>query len=190
MHAPDAPSDPTCPSKPNRRSPKLLDRVRRECRRRSYSLHTERAQCRWIVRYVRYHGTRYPNQLYADHAKRYLTYLANERSVAASTQNQALNALVVLYREVLGIHLDAFDDYQRAKRPERLPVVLTREEVHAVLASMRGEARLAASLLYGAGLRQKEALRLRVKDVDFGYEQITVRDGKGAERSGTERSFG
>lgn len=147
MYSPDHSSDAARPSKRSARSPKLLDRVRRECRRRSYSLHTERAYCRWIVRYVRYHGTRHPNQLEAEHVKQYLTYLANERGVAASTQNQALNALVFLYREVLGTHLDAFDDYQRAKRPERLPVVLTRKEVRALLAAMRGMHRLIASLL-------------------------------------------
>jgi integron integrase len=179
MHSPDARSNPSGTPPHDRRSPKLLDRVRRECRRRGYSIHTERAYCRWIVRYVRYHGTRHPNQLGAHHLKQYLTYLANERAVAASTQNQALSALVFLYREVLGIHLDAFDDYQRAKRPERLPVVLTREEVHAVLASMRGVHRLIASLLYGSGLRLREALRLRVKDIDVDYQQLTVREGKG-----------
>jgi integrase len=176
MHSPDARSNPSGTPPHDRRSPKLLDRVRRECRRRGYSIHTERAYCRWIVRYVRYHGTRHPNQLGAHHLKQYLTYLANERAVAVSTQNQALSALVFLYREVLEMDLGDLDDFKRAKRPERLPVVLTREEVRAVLSAMRGEARLAASLLYGAGLRQKEVLRLRVKDVDFGYEQITIRE--------------
>jgi len=159
--------------------PKLLDRVRAVCRRRGYSIHTERAYCQWTRRYVRYHGTRHPRTLGAGHVARFLTYLATERTVAPATQNQALSALAFLYQEVLEMELGDLDDFQRAKRPERLPVVLTREEVRAVLTAMRGEARLAASLLYGAGLRQIEMLRLRVKDVDFGYEQITVRDGKG-----------
>jgi len=163
--------------------PKLLDRARAVCRRRGYSIHTERAYCQWTRRYVRYHGTRHPSTLGAGHVAQFLTYLATERTVAPATQNQALSALVFLYQEVLKMELSDLGDFQRAKWPERLPVVLTREEVRAVLSAMRGEARLAASLLYGAGLRQNEVLRLRVKDVDFGYEQITVRDGKGAERS-------
>jgi integrase len=153
--------------------------VRAVCRRRGYSIHTERAYCQWTRRYVRYHGTRHPRTLGARQVEQFLAYLATERTVAASTQNQALSALVFLYQEVLEMELGDLGDFKRAKRPEQLPVVLTREEVRAILGAMRGEARLAASLLYGAGLRQKEALRLRVKDLDFGYEQITVRDGKG-----------
>ena len=164
---------------PHDNKPKLLDRVRSACRVRGYSLHTERAYCQWTKRYVLHHGTRHPREMGAAEVRSYLTYLAKERDVAASTQNQALSALLFLYQDVLDIDLGEVGTFVRAKRPTRLPVVLTRAEVARVLHATKGEARLAASLLYGAGLRRSEVLRLRVKDLDFGYGQILVRDGKG-----------
>jgi integron integrase len=115
----------------------------------------------------------------ADEIRQYLSYLANEGQVAASTQNQALSALLFLYREVLGIDLPFIDGIERAKRPVRVPVVLTREEANGILAHLGGVYHLMGGLLYGAGLRLMECMRLRVKDIDFGYKQITVRDGKG-----------
>ncbi len=166
-------------TKSSPRSPKLLDRVRSACQRRRYSYHTEKAYCRWIKRFVRFHGTVHPRRLGAGHVRLFLDHLATEREVAASTQNQALNALIFLYKNVLDIDLGSIGDFQRAQRSRRLPVVLTREEVRAVLGQMKGPNRLVALLLYGAGLRLTEALRLRVKDVDAAYGQILVRDGKG-----------
>ena len=151
---------------PHDNKPKLLDRVRSACRVRGYSLHTERAYCQWTKRYVLHHGTRHPREMGAAEVRSYLTYLAKERDVAASTQNQALSALLFLYQDVLDIDLGEVGTFVRAKRPNRLPVVLTRAEVARVLHATKGEARLAASLLYGAGLRRSEVLRLRVKDLD------------------------
>jgi integron integrase len=159
--------------------PKLLGQVRSACQRKGYSYRTEQTYVRWIVRYIRYHGTRHPKDFDATHVRTYLSYLATERAVAASTQNQALNALLFLHRTVLGTTWTHVDGFTRAKTPERLPVVLTRDEVAALLAGMEGTNRLVARLLYGAGLRISEALRLRIKDIDFGYQQITVRQGKG-----------
>lgn len=161
------------------RSPSLLSRVRALCQRKGYSYRTEQTYSRWIVRYVKYHGTTHPRALDKQDVRDYLSYLATERNLAASTQNQALNALLFLYRDVLGREWDGVTDFERAKEPERLPVVLTPEEVTALLGAMSGTNRLVAGLLYGAGLRLSEALRLRVKDLDFDYEQILVRQGKG-----------
>jgi integron integrase len=160
-------------------SPKLLDAVRSACRRRGYSLRTEQSYSRWIVRYVRFHGTRHPRTLGAEEVRAYLSHLATTRNVAASTQNQALNALVFLYDQVLHTELGSFRGFVRAKRPRRLPLVLSREEVRRLLTAMRSTNRLIASLLYGAGLRISEALRLRVKDLDFDRHQLMVRAGKG-----------
>jgi len=160
-------------------SPSLLDRVRAACQRKGYSYRTEQAYTRWVVRYVKYHDTTHPRALDKQDVRDYLSYLAAGRNLAASTQNQALNALLFLYRDVLGRAWKRVDDFERAKEPERLPVVLTPEEAKAVLAKMEGPNGLVAHLLYGAGLRLSEALRLRVKDLDFDYEQIVVRQGKG-----------
>lgn len=165
------------PSTP--KAPKLLDQVRLTCQRKGYSIHTARAYVGWVRRYVLFHGTRHPCKLDARHVEAFLSYLAADREVAASTQNQALSALAFLYREVLEIEIGSFDQFDRAKRGRRLPVVLTRSEVGALLDKMHGTLRLVASLLYGAGLRLSEALRLRVKDLDFEYSRITVRQGKG-----------
>ena len=158
---------------------KLLDRLRRACRTRHLSLRTERAYLRWVRQYVRYHGLRHPLDLTESDVRAFLEHLAVERRVAASTQNQALAALIFLYAHVLDRPLGDLGPVVRARRPKQLPVVLTREEVAAVLANLTGHHRLIGGLLYGAGLRLMEALRLRVKDVEFARRQILVRDGKG-----------
>ena len=165
-------------------SPRLLDRVRDEIRRRHYSYRTEQTYLHWIKRFIYFSGKRHPRELGAAEVTAFLSHLASEREVAASTQNQALSALLFLYGPVLGIGLPWMKDIVRAKRPVRVPVVLTREEVRALLAQLEGTKWLMAALLYGAGMRLRECLKLRVKDVDFGYRQITVRDGKGANAPG------
>ena len=159
--------------------PKLLDQVRQIIRLKHYSIRTERAYVDWIKRFILFHSKRHPNDMGASEVQAFLTYLAVEKNVAASTQQQALSALLFLYREVLHQTLPWMDDITRAKKPKRLPVVLTQEEVRVVLSHLEGHTWLMASLLYGAGLRLMECLRLRVKDVDFGYRQLIVRDGKG-----------
>jgi integron integrase len=165
----------TLPSDP----PRLLDQLRAAIRTRHYSRRTEEAYTRWVARYVRFHGLRHPRELGHEEIRTFLSHLAVRRQVAASTQNQALAALLFLYRQVLGVDLPPIGEVVRAKRPARLPVVLTRAEVTRVLAEMSGTPRLVAGLLYGSGLRLLEALRLRVKDVDFEMHQVTVREGKG-----------
>ena len=159
--------------------PKLLDQVRAALRVKHYSLRTEDAYINWIKRFIIFHGKRHPSDMGEREVNEFLSYLAVKRNVAASTQNQALSALVFLYKEALNKPLGWLGDVARAKKPERLPVVLTREEALALLNHLTGTSLLVASLLYGSGLRLLEALRLRVKDVDFNYNQITVRDGKG-----------
>ncbi|PYM94493.1 MAG: integron integrase [Candidatus Rokuibacteriota bacterium] len=161
------------------RPPRLLDRVRDAVRARHYSRRTERAYVAWIRRFILFHGKRHPSQMGAPELTRFLSSLAVEENVAASTQNQALSALLFLYREVLEQDMPWLDDVVRAKRPVRLPIVLTRDEVRAILRQLRGTARLMAILLYGSGLRLLECARLRVQDVDFERHQITVRAGKG-----------
>jgi integron integrase len=160
-------------------APKLLDRVRFHLRVKHYSMRTEKAYLDWIRRYVLFHKKRHPNEMAEEEIAAFLTHLAVDRHVAASTQNQALSALLFLYQQVLEKKLDFIDKVERVKRPARIPVVFTRQEARAVLARMRDDYRLMAELLYGAGLRLLECIRLRVKDVDFAYGQITVRDGKG-----------
>ena len=162
------------------RSPKLLDQVRTTIRRKHYSLRTEKAYVDWIKRYIFFHQKRHPVEMGAPEMEQFLNHLAVEKNVAASTQNQALSALVFLYREVLKKDFEWMKNLERARKPERLPVVLTESEVRHVLAHLDGRHWLMASLLYGSGLRLMECVRLRVKDVDFEYRQITVRDGKGA----------
>ena len=163
-----------------RQNSKLLDAVRTACRLRHLSLRTEQAYLRWTVRFVRFHGLRHPRTLSAADVRAFLSHLAVEKNVAASTQNQALSALLFLYKQVLVQELGDLGEVVRARRPKRLPVVLTRAEVHAVLAQMRGTPLLIAGLLYGAGLRLMEGLRQRVKDLDFAQHPLIVRDGKGA----------
>ena len=159
---------------------KLLDQVRDVVRRKHYSLRTEQAYTDWIRRFILYHGKRHPREMAEAEVTEFLTYLAREGRVAASTQNQALSALLFLYKEVLNQEIGWLEGVERAKTPARLPVVLTRDEVHKIFTRLHGTYRLMAGLLYGSGLRLMECVRLRVKDIDFGYLRITVRDGKGA----------
>ena len=159
--------------------PRLLDQVRERIRVKHYSLRTEQAYIHWIKRFIFFHGKRHPKEMSALEVEAFLSHLATELNVAASTQSQALAALLFLYREVLAIELPWLDNITRAKKPQRLPVVLTSAEVRTILARLDGRNTLMANLLYGAGLRLMEVLRLRVKDLDFEMRQITVRDGKG-----------
>jgi integron integrase len=157
----------------------LYQAVQDTLRRRHFSYRTEQRYLEVIRDYVRFHERKNPLRLGVPEIRDYLTYLAVERNVAASTQNVAFNALLFLYRDVLEIALPQIEGVERAKRPERLPVVLTRAEVRAVLSHLTGTQRLMASLLYGAGLRLMECVRLRVKDIDFAQNQLTIREGKG-----------
>lgn len=158
---------------------KLLDRVREILRVKHYSIRTEAAYLSWIKRYILFHNMRHPKTMGTPEIEAFLTHLAVQNNVAASTQNQALCALLFLYKEVLHQEIGSVDAV-RAKKPKRLPVVLSREEVERVIAAMTGINQLVARLLYGSGLRLIECLRLRVKDIDFAYRQIVVRDGKGS----------
>ncbi len=161
------------------RPPKLLDRVRQAIRTRHYSRRTEEAYVLWIRRYILFHGKRHPREMGAAEVSAFLTSLAVDRKVSASTQSQALSAILFLYQEVLGGDLPRLQDVVRARAPRRLPVVLTRDEVRRVITRLEGMHLLIARLLYGSGLRLLECLRLRVKDVDFPANQIVVRGGKG-----------
>ena len=160
--------------------PRLLDRVRQALQTIHRSRHTQKAYVGWIRRYIVFHGKRHPTEMGAKEVTQFLTSLAVQRHVAASTQNQALAALLFLYRVVLEQNLPWLDDLVRARRPEHLPVVLTRDEVRAVLQHLTGVPHLLALLYYGAGLRLLEGARLRAQDVDFGANLIVVRNGKGA----------
>jgi integron integrase len=167
------------PAPPPAGPPKLLDLLRDTLRRRHYSLHTEDAYVNWCRRFILFHHKRHPADMGEGEIRQFLTHLAVDRQVAAATQNQALNALVFLYTRVLERDLGAFGAVERAARPDRLPVVLTRDEVRRVLVALDGVPRLIGELLYGGGLRVMEAVRLRVKDLDFGQNHVVVRDGKG-----------
>jgi len=160
-------------------APRLLDRVRAAIRLRHYSPRTEKAYVGWTRRFVLFHGRRHPDSMAADEVTRFLSHLAVEGKVSASTQNQALSALLFLYRNVLGRELSWMDEIVRARRPSRLPVVLARGEVAALLRELQGVEKLMASLLYGSGLRLLECCRLRVKDIEFSRGELLVRDGKG-----------
>jgi integron integrase len=162
------------------RPPRLLDRVREANRLRHGSRSTEKSYVAWIRRFIVFHGKRHPAEMGAAEVAQFLSSLAVEGKVAASTQNQALSALLFLYRYVLHQDLPWIEDVVRARRPKHLPVVLTRDEVRAVISRLEGTPRLMATLLYGSGLRLLECARLRVQDVDFSMNQIVVRDGKGA----------
>ena len=162
------------------RSPRLLDLVRERIRLRHYSVRTEQAYVGWIRRFILANGKRHPKELGASEVEAFLTRLATKGNVAAATQNQALSALLFLYKVVLEIDLPWMEDVVRAKRPRRLPVVLSQEEVARLLAAMpEGLPELMARLLYGTGMRLMECLRLRIKDVDFARREICVRSGKG-----------
>lgn len=159
--------------------PKLLEQVAARLRVKHYSLRTEKTYVDWIKRYIWFHGKRHPQEMGAAEVEEFLSHLAVARSVSASTQNQAKSALLFLYREVLQIELPWLDKVTQAKAPKRMPVVMTRDEVQAVLSRMDGSVWLVASLLYGSGLRIMECLRLQVKDVDLARCEILVREGKG-----------
>ncbi len=159
--------------------PKLLDQVVAKMRVKHYSLRTEKSYVDWIKRYIWHFDKRHPKDMGAAEVEAFLTHLAVDRNVSASTQNQAKSALLYLYKEVLGVELPWLDNVTQAKVPQRMPVVLTQAEVQAVLSRMDGTMWLIASLLYGSGLRIMEASRLRVKDVDFAQREILVREGKG-----------
>lgn len=174
------PNEPvSTPDGPIPGKPRLLNQVRRRLRLKHYSLRTEEAYVAWIRRYILFHGKRHPVDLGGAEVEGFLTHLAVEGKVAPSTQNQALSALLFLYREVLDIELPWAEGMQRAKRKPRLPVVLTVSEVQSVLARMESTPLLLAQLLYGSGLRLMECMRLRIKDVDFERREILVREGKG-----------
>ena len=159
--------------------PRLLDRVRAAVRTRHYSRRTEAAYVSWIRRFILFHQRRHPTEMGATEIQQFLSWLAVRRRVSASTQNQALSALLFLYRMVLGIDIGALSPVVRARTPDRLPVVLSRPEVALVIDQLAGTTRVIAWLLYGAGLRLNECLTLRVKDLDFDRGQIFVRQGKG-----------
>jgi integron integrase len=162
------------------RPKKLLDQVRDAIRLKHYSIRTEQAYVGWIKRYIYFHGMRHPSEMGAPEVEAFLTYLAVKENVAASTQNQALSALLFLYREVLQQDLGPVDAL-RAKRPKRLPTVLTKDETLRLIGCLSGTHQLMAKLIYGSGLRLMECLRLRVKDLEFDRRAIIVRDGKGAQ---------
>ena len=159
--------------------PKLLDQVRDAIRLRHYSIRTEKAYVDWCRRFILFHKKRHPREMGEVEVSAYLTHLAVNRKVSASTQNQALNALVFLYARVLDSPLADIGETARAKRPEKLPVVLSRKEIKSLLSELSGIHWLAAGLMYGSGMRLMEVMRLRVKDVEFDHHAIIVRDGKG-----------
>jgi integron integrase len=160
--------------------PKLLDQLREALRARNYSRRTEQTYRLWVKRFIYFHHVRHPAEMAEPEINAFLTYLAVKEKVSASTQNQALSALLFLYRHVLSREIGDLGEVIRARKPKRLPVVMTREEVKAVLGHLMRDKWLMASLMYGAGLRLMECLRLRVQDLDFARNEILVRDGKGA----------
>jgi len=167
------------PQQNNDQSPKLLEQARGVLRAKHYSLKTEQSYINWMKRYVLFHNKRHPKDMGEAEINQFLTYLAVKENVAASTQNQALCAIVFLYKEIIGRDVDDLGKVIRAKKPKRLPIVLTVEEVRLIMHQLTGVPWLMVNMLYGAGLRQAECLRLRVQDIDFSYSQITVRAGKG-----------
>jgi len=159
--------------------PRLLEQTRQVLRTFHYSIRTEDTYIQWIKRFIFFHNKRHPKDMGEKEVRDFLTHLAVNKHVSASTQNQALSAILFLYKRVLGMDLEWIDDVVRAKRPKRLPVVLSRDETMAILSAMRGTNALVAKLLYGTGMRLMEAVRLRVQDIDFENNQIVVRSGKG-----------
>ena len=160
--------------------PKLLDQLREAMKSRHYSHRTVETYCHWVKRFIFFHNVRHPAEMAEPEINAFLTHLAVKDKVSSSTQNQALSALLFLYRYVINRKIGDLGEVIRARRPTRLPVVMAREEVKAVLSHLSGDKWLMASLMYGAGLRLMECLRLRIQDIDFSRNEITVRDGKGA----------
>jgi site-specific recombinase XerD len=159
--------------------PRLLDRVRNTIRVKNYSYRTEQSYVHWIKRYIIYHHKRHPSEMGETEIQKFLTHLAVEKNVAASTQNQALSAILFLYRHVLKHELEYLSNFEFARKHKRLPVVFTKAEAREILLFLEGRDWMMASLLYGSGLRLMECVRLRVKDIDFNYNQVLLRDGKG-----------
>lgn len=159
--------------------PKLLEQMREQIRLRHYSIRTESVYMEWVRRFIRFHNYRHPLEMGGPEVEAFLTHLAVRRDVSVSTQNQALSSILFLYQKVLHVELPWLENVVRAKRPQRLPVVLTRAEVSSVLSQLDGSMWLIANLLYGSGMRLMEVLRLRVKDVEFARHEIVIRDGKG-----------
>jgi integron integrase len=170
---------------PPQQAKKLLDQVRDAIRIKHYSLRTEKTYLDWIKRFILFHNKRHPKEMGAEEIHAFITYLATERTVSASTQNQALSAIMFLYRYVLKIDVDLPPDLFRAQKSKTLPVVLTHQEAMSVIRSMTGVTQLMTKILYGSGIRLAECLRLRVKDLDFGNRQIMIRDGKGEDDRAT-----
>jgi integron integrase len=164
---------------PHGQEPKLLDQVRGKIRLKHYSIRTEQAYTDWIKRFILHFGKRHPRDMGASEVEQFLTHLAVNGKVSASTQNQAKAALLFLYKEVLATELSWLDNVEQAKTPKRLPVVLNRDEIQAILSRLTGTHGLIVRLLYGTGMRIMECLRLRVQDVDFKRREILIRDGKG-----------
>lgn len=158
---------------------KLLAAMRSELRRQNYSFSTEQTYTRWVVRFIKFCNTKHPLKITTSEITAFLNYLAETRNVAASTQNQALCAIVFLYKQVLDRNMPQLKNLERAKTPKKLPVVLTKKEIIRLMKKMDGITKIIAQLLYGSGLRISEALRLRVMDIDFEYQQLAVRNGKG-----------
>jgi len=176
---PGSSSEERQPQSPVARKPRLLEQLRQALRSRHYSRRTEQTYCQWVKRFIYFHKVRHPAEMAEPEINAFLTHLAVKERVSASTQNQALSALLFLYRHVLNRKIGDLGEVIRARKPKRLPVVMTREEVRLVLSQLQGDRWLMANLMYGAGLRVRECLRLRVQDVDFAACQILVRDGKG-----------
>ena len=168
----------TSPNRP----PKLLEQMQQELRTRGYALRTERTYLDWVRKYILFHNKRHPKDMGVNEINAYLSHLANHENVASSTQNQALSAILFLYNHVLHIELSRKNlAYSRSRKRKYVPTVLSKDEVQAVIAKMKGDYRLMAQIMYGSGLRLMEVLRLRVKDIDFANQQIIVRDGKGGD---------
>lgn len=163
----------------NQKPKKLLDLVREKIRLNHYSIRTERSYVNWIYRFILFHKKKHPKEMGEKEIEAFLTHLAVNKKVAASTQNQAFNALLFLYRKVLEIRLKDEINATRAKRPKKIPVVMTPEETRSVISALQGQSKLIAQILYGGGLRLMEVLRLRIHDIDFSANEITVRSGKG-----------
>ena len=158
---------------------KLLDQVRSELRVRHYSLRTEKSYISWIKRFILFHNKRHPNEMGAEEIRAFISILAVKENVSSSTQNQALQAILFLYKQILKRDVGWINEIERVARAKHIPVVFSRSEANKVLNNMNGVMRLVASLLYGGGLRLNECLRLRIKDIDFDYRQIVIREGKG-----------
>lgn len=167
------------------RSARLMDQVREVLRYHHYALRTEESYIRWILAYIRFHGRKHPKDMGREHIEAFLTHMAVNKNYAAATQNLALNAIVFLYKQVLGLEVAEDLVAARSKKPVRLPVVLSRQEVAEILAKMSGVNALLARLMYGGGLRVMEALRLRVQDIDFTNGYLIIRDGKGGKDRST-----